>query len=127
MKKAVLPIAAIILLAAGIIMVVKPELVPLGSYGSIERAVIIRETRTDTPLSQQWIELFVAAEKLGIPVWDKDVLGKAKNPSPEAQPYLDAVGKIELPALALKWANGDITVQSCPSTIDALKKAAGKQ
>jgi hypothetical protein len=54
------------------------------------------------------------------------VLGKAKKPSAEAQPFLDAVGDQPLPILALKWPGGKITTMPCPSKLDALKKAAGK-
>jgi len=126
-KKILPPIIIVMFLAVGLTMIVKPDLVPFGSAGVPERAVIIRETQIDKPLSQEWVELFAGAEKLGISVWDKDVLGKGKKPSAEAQPFLDAVGDKPLPILALKWSGGKITTMPCPSKLDALKKAVGKQ
>jgi hypothetical protein len=124
-KKVLPPIIASLLLLVGVTLIVKPDLIPLGS-GTPSRAVIIRETSTDKPLSEEWVELFTGAEKLGISVWDKDVLGKAKKPSAEAQPFLDAVGDKPLPILALQWPGGKITTMPCPPKLDVLKKAAGK-
>jgi hypothetical protein len=126
MKKILPPIVIVLFLMVGLTMIVKPDLVPFGSAGVPERAVIVRETSVDKPLSEEWVELFTGAEKLGISVWDKDVLGKAKQPSAEAQPFLDAVGDKPLPVLALKWTGGKITTMPCPPKLDALKKAAGK-
>lgn len=127
-KKVLPPIIVALMLAVGITMIVKPDIIPLGSSGTITKAVIVRETGVDKPLSEAWVELFAGAEKLGIPVWDQNVLGKGKKPSEEAKPFLDAVaasGK-ELPVLAIQWSSGKITVDSCPTTADALKKATGK-
>jgi hypothetical protein len=125
-KKVLPPIVAALLLLVGITMIAKPGFISFGSTSIIEKAVIIRETQTDKPLSEEWVELFVSAEKLGISVWDREVLGKGKKPSAEAQPFLDAAGDKELPILALKFANGKITTRPCPSKLDALKKAVGK-
>jgi hypothetical protein len=124
-RKALPPVIAVLLLLAGVTLIVKPDLITFGS-GVPNRAVIVRETSTDKPLSEEWVELFAGAEKLGISVWDKDVLGKGKKPSVEAQPFIDAVGDKELPILALQWPGGKITTMPCPSKLDALKKAAGK-
>jgi hypothetical protein len=124
-KKILPPIIIILVMVIGVTMIVKPDIIPFGS-GVPERAVIIRETDVAKPLSEEWVELFAGAEKLGIAVWDKDVLGKAKKPSAEAQPFLDAVGDKPLPILALKWAGGKVTTIPCPSKLDALKKAVGK-
>ena len=128
MKKVLPPIVAALLLAIGVTMIVKPDLVPIGVSGTPSKVVIIRETRTDKPLSEEWVELFAGAEKLGIPVWDQNVLGKGKKPSEEAKPFIDAFtasGK-ELPVMVSQWPSGKYTVDLCPSTIDALKKASGK-
>ena len=126
MKKALPPIALTLLLLFGLTMILKPDLIPLGSNGTVSKAVIIRETRTDKPLSEEWVELFAGAEKLGIPVWDKDVLGKGKKPSEEAKPFLDAAAGKDLPVLVSQWASGKYTTSPCPPTIDELKKATGK-
>ena len=127
MKKALPPIIGVLLLVIGITLIVKPDLVPvIGSNGTVTRAVIIRETGVDKPLSEEWVELFAGAEKLGISVWDQNVLGKNKQPSAEAKPFLDAVAGKELPALALQWSSGKITTSPCPTSLDVLKKEAGK-
>jgi hypothetical protein len=124
MKKA-LPIVAAIMLLAGIALIVQPSFLTFGS-GVPTKAVIIRETDVTKPLPEEDVELFAAAEKLGVLVWDQHVLGKAKKPSAEAKPFLDAVGEQKLPVLALQWDGNKITVGPCPMKLDALKKAIGK-
>ena len=124
MKKVLPPIFGIILLAVGVTIVVRPDLLPMSSAAVPTKSVVVRETSVDKPLSEAWVELFATAEKLGIPVWDKDVLGKGKKPSDQAKPFLDAAG--DLPALVRLWSNGKYTSIPCPETIDALKKATGK-
>jgi hypothetical protein len=125
MKKAALPATALVLLAIGLVLIIKPDIVTFAT-GVPTKAVIIRETDVQRPLTEEWVEFFAGAEKIGVSVWDKDVLGKGKKESPEAKPFLEAVGTQELPALALKWPSGKITVSACPTTLDSLRKAIGK-
>lgn len=122
MKKALLPITAIILLLAGSALIVKPNIFSSSTQSDV---VVIRETNTDKPLTQEQVDFFVGAEKLGVKIWDKDVLGKNKQLPKEIQVFLDAAEGKQLPVLVTKWSNGKITAKSC-YTLDALKKEIGK-
>jgi hypothetical protein len=126
-KKVLPPILIVLFLATGLVMTTRPDLIPFGS-GALSKAVIVRETSTQKPLSQDMVELYAKAPSLDISVWDANVLGKDKQESAEAKPYLDAItaSKIDLPVLAKKWINGKITVMPCPTKLDALKKEVGK-
>ena len=125
MKKALPVIGLLFLMLLGAGLVARPDLVTLGVAGP-SRAVIIRETAIDKPLTQAMVEVFAKAPSIGVAVWDKDVLGKGKQPSAEAKPFVDAAQGKELPVLTLQWAGGSVTAQPCPATFDALRKVVVK-
>jgi hypothetical protein len=126
MKKVIPPIVVALLLAIGITLIVKPDLIPLGSLGTPVESVIIREAAPDKPYSQEMIELYAGATKLGIGVWDDNVLGPGKKPSEKAKPFLEAAAGKDLPVLVSKWPNGSYTAKACPTTLSELEKATGK-
>lgn len=127
MKKILPPIVFLVLLAVGSLLMVKPNIV--SSWGGAvapTRAVIVRETGESKPLSLELTEVYAKAPSLGVSVWDKDVTGKGKKPSPEAKPFLDAAGTDGLPKMVFLWPGGSMTVKPCPTTLGALKKEIGK-
>jgi hypothetical protein len=77
------------------------------------------------------VEVFAKAPSIGIAVWDQNVLGKGKQPSAEAKPFVEAAvsyvvkGK-ELPALTEQWVGGSVTARACPTTFAELKKGVTK-
>jgi len=129
MKKVLPPVVFAVLLLIGVGMMVRPDVV--GSWVSVgtpQQAVIVRETSVSQPLSIELTELYAKAPSLGVAVWDKDVVGKGKQPSAVAKPFLDAwiASELELPVIVLRWSGGGLTVKPCPVTLDGLKKEVGK-
>lgn len=116
------------------------EFTPVGEYaqqawesvGSVwgtaklTSAVIVEESADRPKLTADQIQALAAAPGLGVIVVDQNVLGKAKKPSPELQPYLDAAKDKPPPQLVRKWSSGKITSVDCPATLGLLKKAIGK-
>ncbi len=125
MKKALPPIIALLLFVVGVGLIVRPDLVALPGSAPT-RAVIIHETGVNKPLSPVMVELYAKATSIGVAVWDKNLLGKGRQPSAEAKPFLDKTAGQELPVLVLQWPGGGITVKPCPATFATLKKEVGK-
>lgn len=125
MKKFVPLIILTLPLLLGVVLITRPDIVSFGA--SPTQSVIVRETSTGKPLPMSLIELYAKAPSLGVSVWDPDILGKDKQPSPEAKPFLDAASGKELPVLVLQWPGGGLSVKSCGNmTIDELRKIVGK-
>ncbi len=122
MKKALPPIIAVLLLVVGIGLVVRPDLIALPGISVPTRAVIVHETGVNKPLSPAMVELYAKAPSIGVAVWDRNLLGKNRQPSSEAKPFLDAAMEKELPVLVLQWPSGGLTVKPCPATFDELGK-----
>jgi hypothetical protein len=126
MKKA-LPVAGLLLLMLlGVGLVARPDLVAMPGVNAPNTAVIIHESGVNKPLSFAMVEVLAKAPSLGINVWDQGILGKNKQPSKEAQPFLEAAKGKDLPVLVLRWPGGSYTVKPCPTTLVDLKKEVGQ-
>jgi hypothetical protein len=126
MKK-VLPVVGILLLMLlGVGLVARPDLVAMPGVTAPNAAVIVYESGVNKPLSFAMVEVLAKAPSLGINVWDQNIVGKNKQPSKEAQPFLEAVKGKDLPVLVLRWPGGSYTVKPCPTTLVDLKKEIGQ-
>jgi hypothetical protein len=128
MKRYALPAGVVLCLALLLVGLYREfgYLLPLPTVGSPTDYVIVYETKLDKPLSQEMVAVLTKAPELGVKVWDQHVTGPDRKPSPTAQPFLDAAKGHPLPVLLSRWPGGGITVEACPTTVDALKKEVGK-
>lgn len=98
----------------------------LWGQGTVTQAVIVHESSVSQPLTPAMVEVLTLAPSIGVAVWDQNILGKGKKPSPTAQPFLDAAKDKPLPQLVCRWSSGRITSVVCPGTFADLRKAVGQ-